>query len=98
METLGTYILYIMLLLGTLLFIICIYLLIRNNKVYEFRNYLIDLACKYNCNEIAKGNLDYISAYEWFVDKYTYDKMLFSFKPLKLESWYTKEEIEEMQK
>lgn len=35
-------------------------------------------------------------AWEWFLGKYTYDDMMFSFKRLRLESWYTKEEIAEI--
>lgn len=34
-----------------------------------------------------------LKAYDWFMDKYTYEQMLYSFKPLKIESWYTEEEI-----
>lgn len=95
METL---ILNILSVLFIFLIIFCIYLLFRSHKVLKFRHFLIDLAYKYAYEEIIKGNFNYKTVYEQFVYKYTYANMLFSFKPLKLESWYTKEEIEKIKK
>lgn len=37
-------------------------------------------------------------AYIWFSDKWTFDRMLYSFKPLKLEYWFTEEEIREIKR
>lgn len=34
-----------------------------------------------------------IEAWDWFCDKYTYEEMLHSRKPLTLEAWYTEEEL-----
>lgn len=80
-----------------LLLILCGYFLIRNNKVLKFRLYLCNLCSEYEYKRINKGifNAEY-TAFEWFLDKYSYDKMLFSFYPLKLEYWYTEEEIKKI--
>ena len=64
-----------------------LYLLYRNNKVYRFRNDILDHM--------------YYSDIDWdkwlkarnIYTKYSYDDMVFSFKPIKLESWFTEEEI-----
>lgn len=73
--------------------IIIQYLKIRNDKVSEFRQYLIDSSCRYNDRRIHEAensdDLKFESAYDWFLHKYTYGEMLYSFKSLKLESWYT---------
>jgi hypothetical protein len=37
-----------------------------------------------------------INDVDWFVDKHTDKKLLFSIKPLKLEYWYTKEELDKI--
>lgn len=62
--------------------IVCFYLLLRNGKVYDFRTKIIESANLANYREVKKLH-----------DKYSYEKMLFSFKPLKLEAWFTEEEI-----
>lgn len=70
-----------------------IYLLFRNNKVYKFRTRIIDLETdKYLAEKSYEKN-----PYELH-DRYTYDEMLYSFKPLKLENWFTKEEVESLLK
>ena len=33
------------------------------------------------------------SAFDWFADKHSYLRLLFSFKPLTLECWFTKDEL-----
>lgn len=79
-----------MIILILILILICIlllayikhfYLLARNDRVRDFRLYILDL----NPNKIPES----IELYE----KYSYEQMLYSFKPLRLECWFTKEEL-----
>lgn len=74
--------------LATILFIIpsvviiaSFYLLARNDRVCDFRLYILDL----NPNKIRAC----IKLYK----KYSYKQMLYSFKPLRLECWFTEEEL-----
>ena len=66
------------------------WMLFRNDKVCAFRNKISDLEYKRRIEAIRQGlyfkdlNLH---------DKYSYNDMLYSFKPLKLEKWFTEEEI-----
>ena len=88
---------YLFLIILLVLLLICgFWFLHRNNRTYIFYCYIIDLSYRYNIRRINENNLEYKDAFKWFVDKYTYDNILFSFKPLKLEYWYTKEELEEI--
>lgn len=73
-----------------------LYILIRDEKVFVFRTYILDRAH----NELLRILYEDIDKYEsmhkeWnkIYDRHSYNKMLFSFKPLKLEHWFTKEEI-----
>ena len=68
------------------------YILIRNEFVCKSQNRIIDLSHDYNIRHIETYT-DETCAFRWFQGKYTYTQMVFSFKPLKLEAWYTKEEI-----
>ena len=77
--------------------ILCLYFLIRNNKVCEFRisignkiynNFLILIE-----DSVEEAGKYYTSACKEVCNKYTYDQMLYSFKPLKLKYWFTEEEI-----
>lgn len=73
------------------------YFFVRNFYVMKFGSKIIDLCYKHNLRRIDKTwGGDYESAYDWFYHKYSYGKFLFSFKPLKLEYWYTKEEIDRL--
>lgn len=77
----------------------CIY---RNNRVLKLSLEIIDLCAEYNYRIVKSDPSKYgydlskldpkDNAFEWF-DKYSYHQMIFSFKPLKLEAWYTQEEI-----
>lgn len=81
------------------------YFMIRNGMVCIFRitlNHLTsDLVINYiNSFENGKGFVQHFSEYECLnkanerlQDKYTYSQMLFSFKPLRLESWFTEDEL-----
>lgn len=77
--------------------IICLWLLKRNNKVYSFRCEITHLCHKYNIRMIDERTYDSSNtAYDRFLEKYTYEDMLFSFKKLTLENWFTEEEIKEL--
>lgn len=83
-----------------LLYIIC-----RNNKVYNFlvtinftvHNNIIDRLNSYESEEEYTEDYDNFYRYSNLMDKlrnkHSYEKLLWSFKPLKLENWYTEEEI-----
>lgn len=65
----------------------------RNKRVLEFRMRILDLETnKYLAEKSHKKN-----PFELH-DRYTYDEMFFSFKPLKLEYWFTKEEVKSLLK
>lgn len=68
--------------------ILNLYFIKRNNKVYDFRMRIIDLT---HSGIMLDEELFYKRMY--LSDKHSYNKMLYSFKPLKLEYWYTPEEI-----
>ena len=84
------------------------YLLFRNNKVLNFRYLIIEGSYNYVKNFIDTDRYDTVQEYDEHehqyrrlmdkahntINKYSYDKMLFSFKPLKLEKWFSSEEIE----
>ena len=89
-----------------ILMVLCFYLLDRNNKVYRFKTSLCDLLFDElgrilntykDDNEFSKDKNNYYIIKEkvtHLVNKNTYNKYLFSFKPLKLEKWFTKEDLE----
>ena len=65
--------------------IISMYVLIRNEKVYKFRHHLINLI------------YEDVSSSFWekrkLLSKHTYNNMLYSLKPLKMEYWFTDDEL-----
>ncbi len=67
----------------------------RNEEVGRFRQEIIDLLSATAQKRIKAGRSDWEELYS-YLNKYSYDAMLNSFKPLKLESWYTEEEIKIM--
>ena len=72
---------------------ICIfYILYRNDKVYLFQSNLIDMASKFAKKKINDDDDDWKHGYD-IIDKYSYDEMLFSFKPLTLDALFTEDEI-----
>lgn len=73
-----------------------LYILIRNEKVFVFRTYILDRAYNELLRILYEGIDKYESMHkEWnkIYDRHSYNKMLFSFKPLKSEHWFTEEEI-----
>lgn len=71
----------------------CIWLLIRNHKTYKFMTGVSRMCYDAISRALDKGILDVDEYYEVW-NKLSYHKVLFSFKPLKLEYWFTEEEIE----
>lgn len=70
-------------------------ILLRNEDVLPFRTRLLNLTTVYNLKRITKGVFSHEDdALTWFFGKHTYEEMLYSKKPLTLEEWYTKEEID----
>ena len=70
-------------------------ILARNEEVADFRCLLLDLSDQYitrNINKFLQTGM-MKNPFEWFANKYTYEEMLYSEKPLILEEWYTAEEI-----
>lgn len=74
-----------------------LYILHRNNKVLEFRCYILDRCTKAQIASIYNG-VNELGEYDAIYRKYSYNDMLYSFKPLKLEKWFTKEEIDLLNK
>ena len=62
----------------------------RNDRVCEFRKFITNLCYEHNNRNIGKDNNF------WIDEKYSYEQMMYSFKPLKLSVWFTKEEIERL--
>lgn len=79
---------------------------IRNNKVYTFTvsfgHFLFDelmriLNTYKDDNEFSEDEDNWNTIREkvhFLLNKYSYNKYLFSFKPLKLEKWFSKEDLE----
>ena len=89
-----------------ILIVLCLYLLDRNNKVYcftvSFGRLLFDelnriLNTYKDDREFHEDKENYYNIKEKInslLNKHSYNKYLFSFKPLKLEKWFTEEELE----
>lgn len=96
----------LILLVLLILLVFCFYLINRNNKVYYFTKSLADFLFD-ELNRILNSYKDDDEFHEdinnynnirekvqLLLDKHSYNKYLFSFKPLKLEKWFTEEELE----
>ena len=86
--------------------LILISFFIRNSKTSEFRTYILNISHNhvidyYNDIDWSSKNweINYklykkaTSLYRQINDKYEYDEMLYSIKPLKLDKWFTEEEV-----
>lgn len=86
---------FLLLLIWGIVLFFGIFIIARNNQIYYFRAFILDLSASYCRRHIEE---DCKSAFDWFYGKWNYEQMLFSFKPLKLEYWFTDEEIREIQR
>lgn len=68
----------------------------RNDEVYKFRFYIIDICCNTSDELLKQGKPKEAKRIEKLYNKYTYDDMYNSSKPLTIEEWYTEEEIKLM--
>lgn len=74
--------------------IISMYVLIRNNEVCKFRVYIANLIYFRACDMINDGASHRDVLYLWdMLNDISYDEMLYSFKPLKMECWFTDDEL-----
>lgn len=85
---------------------ICFYFEMRSNEVYKFRLKVIDKVFgkinekiwSYNGDEELMAHYNEYTEYrdrlKQIQERHTYDKMLYSLKPLKMEKWFTPEELE----
>ena len=79
----------ILLIMILLSFVGLIYAYIRNNRVHAFCISICDKCIQWDVN-----NPDKISSYYWCLKNVpSYNKMFFSFKPLKMEYWLPKDQI-----
>lgn len=75
-----------------IIYIFNVYTYQRIQKVSDFRSEIIDITHTGGFQleeELFYKRMD-------LADKYSFNEMLYSFKPLKLEAWYTPEEIKLM--
>lgn len=76
--------------------VIFIYLDIRNNQVCVFSKHIIDCSYKevqrVTCEDIDRAKQLY-RRLDDICNRNSYDKMLYSIKPLKVKYWFTEEEI-----
>lgn len=79
-----------------------LYLLHRNKKVSDFRGYIIALISTTIKWQIEKGLYKeqywqyHFDAMWALCKKHSYNRMLHSFKPLRLKVWYSEEEMKAM--
>lgn len=72
-----------------ILVFIAIYFLYRNNKVYIFLTFITQIKHIY-VNTVFINNVEKV-----YKNPYSYEKLLFSFKPLKLKYWKKFKMLEE---
>lgn len=86
--------------------VICFYFAMRNRRVYGFRLKVIDNVFDKIDKKLwsYKGDEEFTAHYNEYDEyrdklmkiqqRYTYDEMLYSLKPLKMEKWFTPEELD----
>ena len=76
--------------------VIAVYLDMRDDRVYAFSKHIID--CSHDeiqrvlYEDIDRGK-QLLEQFKKIYDQNTYDRMLYSIKPLKVKYWFTEEEI-----
>lgn len=85
---------------------LALFLAFRNNKTYVFTRFYGDAAFKvvedflnslHDDQELEDRKIEYKELKKMcsqIIEKYSYEQILFSLKPFKLETWFTPEEVE----
>ena len=85
----------VMFLISALLgLLFCLFLLIRSTQVYNFRNNVIDICYDYNTSDISDKKIK--DAWLVYHSLPSFDDMLWSFKPLKFETYIDKKIVNEI--
>ena len=92
----------ILLIVCYLMMALCIYFLFRNNSVRDFLLKINDAVHNNIINWYEESGNTYdgeehdrrINMRDKIMNKYSYEQFLYSFKPLKLEYWFTDDEID----
>ena len=95
MENEMTLFIWVIIGIAALASISAIYFLRRNDRTLAFRCSIIELCSNYNKRHWKDDDFS-LSIYDKYLDKHHYTKMLYSFKKLNLETWFTEEEIKEL--
>ena len=72
----------------------CFYSLNRNSKVYDFRDKVMTTCSKYNKSDIPDKKIK--DAWLIYNSLPSYHDMLYSFKPLKIETYLDKKIVDEL--
>lgn len=90
-DTIG----YIIMTIICIVPIVLFYLMIRNHMVATFRYAIINLSYVWSVN--SKLHTPNEWAFYWFYEKLpSHEKMMFSFKKLKLKNWATQEQLDKL--
>jgi hypothetical protein len=71
-----------------------LYSLNRNSKVFNFRNEVIQICYDYNRSDIPDKKI--VNAFLIYHNMPSYTDMIYSFKPLKLETYLDKKVVDEL--
>lgn len=67
------------------------------DKCNEIESRLVNIDRDLKYNEYIQQDVNVVkNAYNWFYNKHNCKKLLYSIKPLKLNYWFTEEEIKEI--
>lgn len=84
------------------IFICVAFLCYRGEKAYDLKMQILEMYYHYCIKRVKDGTInDRADLYiidQKYNKRYSYFSMVFSLKPLKLESWFSKEDINELNK
>jgi hypothetical protein len=87
----------IIVLVTVLVLCFCFYMLYLNKKVYELRIKIIDLCGDYDKRHILEFRHPNESALYWLYNELpTYGEMMYSFKPIRLQTFITEEQYQKL--
>lgn len=84
-------------LIAVLLLCLCFYMLYRNHRVYKLRSKLIDLCSDYDKRHSREFTDHRQSSFVWLYNELpTYDEMMYSLKPIRLQTYITEEQYQKL--